>query len=552
MLRTHYVLASLLLFSTLCHADSAAPFETKELCAHTHQIILYGENAPSLTSKELQEVCGLELIGLSLPGKQSVLKKKLYSILEAGPVTVDTIEQMKAAITSFYATNSHPFVLVKVPKQDITDGVIQLRVIESHVGTVSVVGNEWSSTSLLKKFIGIKPGDEIVQSKLLQNLYFINQSSFLQGDVIFAPGQQPYTTDITLAIKERRSVRLYAGVDNTGIESIGRNRWFMGVNWGNAFGLGHTLSYQYTASYNRNQFQGITVQYIAPLTWHHILNIYGGYSKVEPHLNIPSLKNTGWSYQTSLRYDIPLRISDSLSQDIIVGGDFKRTNNTFLFTTNAPQSGTIVNLTQVALEYKGAYIQNSYALNFNGSLFWSPGAWVGDQSNFDYRQLRTGAKHTWVYFRGGLSYLQSLPGRWSFYMLTRGQISTQNLLPSEQYGIGGFDTVRGYEEWQISADTALLGTIEIRSPRLPLIKHWCRSCNDSIQFLAFFDNGWGSNHKAPAPTFKANYIAGVGPGIRYNYSEYLTARLDVGYKLQKKRYYGGGPAMIHFSVVGSY
>lgn len=75
---------------------------------------------------------------------------------------------------------------------------------------------------------------------------------------------------------------------------------------------------------------------------------------------------------------------------------------------------------------------------------------------------------------------------------------------------------------------------------------------DSIQFLAFADYGWGTDHEADIPGFKTNYLAGVGPGIRYAFSEYLTARFDVGYKLKKQAAYGGGPAMIHFSVIGSY
>lgn len=543
---------SFILSLLLCGIALSLEAAPRTLCSQAQGIVLYGESAPHLKTKELSQVRGLQIIDLKLPGPIDPLKKELYAILDAGPITVDTISQLQESIKQYYADYSHPFVVVQIPKQDVTDCVLQMDVIESHVGAVSVVGNEWFSSNLMKTFVGLKPGDEIDQAKLAQNLYFINQDPFVQADLIFAPGTTKYTTDVTIAVKERRSIRLYAGVDNTGIESVGRNRWFMGVNWGNAFGLGHLLSYQYTASFNRDQFEGITAQYQAPLTWHHILNIYGGYSRVHPHLHIPTVRNTGWSWQASLRYQIPLCVSNHLQHDFFVGGDFKRTNNTFEFSDETPTSGRTVNLTQVMAEYKGNYVNNDYALDFDGSLFYSPGSWIPDQSNADYRSLRAGAKHTWVYFRGAFSYFQKMPRDWSFYMLTRGQISSQNLLPSEQYGIGGYDTVRGYEERQLNKDTAVLATIEFRSPRLPVIGSWCSKCKDGIQFLAFADYGWGTNHKADLPTFKANYLAGVGPGIRYFYNSYLTARLDVGYKLRKKSYYNGGPAMVHFSVIGSY
>lgn len=546
-----YLLPILLIQSPILFAD-AAPETSEVLVKQVKGVVLLGPDASLLSQQELSEVEGVQIIDLQLPGSSKKLKKAIAQLLTEPELTTETVNQIQTTIKAFYTDNSHPFVLVQIPKQDITDGVLQIRVIESHVGDVIVVGNDWFSTRVLKQFLGLKTGDEIDQSTLLKNLHFINEDPFLRADVIFAPGTELYTTDLTMAVKERRPLRLYAGVDNTGIKDIGRNRWFMGVNWGNAFGLGHNLSYQYTASFNRHQFQGMTVQYLAPLTWHHLLNIYGGYAEVNPHLGVSHMSNHGWSCQASLRYQIPLPIFQYLEQDIIVGADYKRTNNTFEFSDESPSIGQFVNLTQLTLEYKGNYTGRGYFLTFDTSLFYSPFSWLPDQSNHDFRSLRRGAKHTWIYAMGEFSYLQKLPKSWTFYLLSRGQASSQNLLPSEQYGIGGFATVRGYEERQLNKDFAFLTTVEIRSPHLPVISAGCSSCKDSIQFLGFVDYGWGTDHEAEIPGRKTNYLWGIGPGIRYAYSEYLTARFDVGYKLKKQKFYDGGYAMIHFSIIGSY
>src|SRR6266404_8611692 len=109
-----YLFASLLLCAPLCHADGGSS-QNKINCAVSTKVILYGETAPAMTSNQLKDVCGLTLSGLRLPGSKKKLEKKLFSILNAGPITVDTIEQMKASIRAFYADNAHPFVLVKVP-----------------------------------------------------------------------------------------------------------------------------------------------------------------------------------------------------------------------------------------------------------------------------------------------------------------------------------------------------------------------------------------------------------------------------------------------------
>ncbi len=546
-----YALAVLLTQGTLSFANTASSTEQVTPSILIKGIVLLGPLAPELTAEELKSVRGIKVIGLKVPGSQAKLESSLMEFTKKNTLNVDTIKLIQSRIKGFYEKQEHPFVLIQVPKQDVTGGVLQFRIIESRIGQVTIEGNEWHSTRVLKQFLGVEPGEELDQSKLMQNLNFINQDPFLQADLVYAQGAQDYTTDITLAVKERDQIQLYAGLDNYGVETVGRNRWFMGFNWGNAFGLGHTLAYQYTASWHRKQFQGVTAQYIAPLTWHHILNVYGGFSVVNPHFSFPAAINHGWSAQASVRYQIPLHLSSSLSHNIIVGGDFKRTNNTFEFSDNSPRAGQNVNLTQAVVEYKGSYGQNSYQLDFDGSLFWSPGEWVADQTNHDYESLRRGGSHSWVYFRGALSYLQRLPANWAFYLLSRGQVSSQNLLPSEQYGIGGYDTVRGYEQRTLNKDTAFLTTIEIRSPQISFANHWCKDCVDGLQFLAFLDYGWGTDHKAEIRGHKTDYLLGVGPGIRYAYSTNLTVQFDVGVKLHKK-HFNGGLAMINFSVIGSF
>lgn len=545
---TKYLMAFLLIHSALaCAAPSAPASEQSQPLIAIKAIVLLGPSAPELTPEQLQHMQGVQWIGVDLPGSKQNLQKELEPLLDHHAITIDSVKEIQTKIKDFYKNASHPFVLIQVPPQDVTEGVLQFRILETHVGNVSVEGNSWHSGRVLKQFLGLKKGDEIDTDEIRENLYFINRDPFLQADLIYSQGKEDYTTDVTLAIKERSPIQLYAGVDNTGIESVGRNRWFMGFNWGNAFGLGHQLAYQYTASYNRNQFQAVTVQYIAPLTWHHILNVYGGYSVVNPHFSFPTTRNHGWSCQGSLRYEIPLPMYSHLEHNVIVGGDFKRTNNTFEFSDVSPRASHNVNLTQLLVEYKGSYSQNSFQFDFDGELFFSPGSWLPDQSKHAYQSLRRGGSPTWVYFRGALSYLQRLPANWALYLLSRGQIASNNLLPSEQYGIGGYDTVRGYEQRTLNKDTAFLSTLEVRTPQISIFKKHV----DGLQFLAFVDYGWGTDHTAEIPGFKTNYLLGTGPGIRYVYDTYLTMRFDVGAKLHKK-HFNGGLAMIHFSVIGSF
>ena len=183
-------------------------------------------------------------------------------------------------------------------------------------------------------------------------------------------------------------------------------------------------------------------------------------------------------------------------------------------------------------------------------MFYSPGQWIADQSKQDYGSLRPGASANYVYFRGSFVYLQRLPHAFSLSWLTRGQVSSNPLLPSEQFGIGGYDTVRGYEQREVNKDDALLSSLEMRTPAFPLFKSW--KVANALQFLAFFDFGWGINIDNIPGGQKANYLMGIGPGLRYTIEPYLTARLDWGEKLHKKSEFGGGNSMFYFNLTLSY
>ena len=258
--------------------------------------------------------------------------------------------------------------------------------------------------------------------------------------------------------------------------------------------------------------------------------------------------------QTSARYVAPLKIYPYLEHEITAGGDFKRSNNTFEFTEQFPRIGNNVNLTQLVLGYSGNYERNALRLDFTGNLYWSPGKWLADQTDAAYASLRPGAVNHWVYFRGSFVYLQKLPKSFSLSLLTAGQISSQPLLPSEQFGLGGYDTVRGYEQREVNKDNAILASLEARSPGLQIAKKVKPSSKipDALQFIAFIDYGWGINIDTIPGTDKADYLIGAGPGIRYTLEPYLTLRLDWGIRLHNKKSFEGGWDRLHFNVTASY
>jgi hemolysin activation/secretion protein len=283
-----------------------------------------------------------------------------------------------------------------------------------------------------------------------------------------------------------------------------------------------------------------------------MLLFFGGYSRVHAHVD-DSTRTHGTSGQASMRYTIPLSPSTFLLHEATAGFDFKRSNNTLEFVETVPVIGQEVNLTQFMAAYNLGFERDrgkiSHKVGWDLQLFFSPFSWLPQQSQERFRSLNPLADHIYVYGRSSFNYKLRLPHEISCSLLVLGQLSNQSLLPSEQLGLGGFNTVRGYEERQLNTDDGVLVNFEILSPSFSFLKR--RHLKDGLKCLAFIDYGWGHNKHKDPDVKQSDYLLGVGPGIRYALSRYFAARLDWGIKLHRN-HFPGGWSMVHFSVMGSF
>ena len=153
----------------------------------------------------------------------------------------------------------------------------------------------------------LAPGDPIDASRLQDDLAWLNQNSFRQVSVVAEKSDTPGDTDLVLKTQDQLPLRFYIGNDDTGTPVLSLNRWNLGVNWGDAFGLDQQLSYQLTTSDDfwdhpgHPTFVAHAINYVAPLPWRDKLNIFGSYSQALPLLG-PDLGLIGVSGQASMRY----------------------------------------------------------------------------------------------------------------------------------------------------------------------------------------------------------------------------------------------------------
>jgi hemolysin activation/secretion protein len=437
----------------------------------------------------------------------------------------------------YFRRHDRPVIDVIVPEQDITTGTVQIIILEGKLQRVTVSGNHWASNEEITRGVMLQPGDEIRSSELLDQLDWLNSNSFHTTNVIYHPGDELGTTTLELQTKDRFPVRPYVAYEDDGNASTGFDRYEAGFNWGDAFelGLDQQLNYQYTTSGDGEGLRAHAGSYIIPLPWRNTLTIFGSYTDTQG--SVPPLVDIhGRSYQISGRYVVPLPTYRSAygftyKQSIGAGFDYKYNKDALEFGT-LPAGGTLYDVDQFEIGYDGTEADKYGQTTLDEQCYLSPGNWGGNNNDAAFAGAHSLATSHYIYDTINLGRVTRLPGDWTWVLRATLQYSDANLVPSEQLGFGGYDTVRGYDEREVNADEGYIFSTEFRTPPVSIGELFGHpEIHDQLQFLGFWDYGSANNYRLlPGEPYEIP-LSSLGGGVRYTINTYLSLRFDYGFQL---------------------
>jgi hemolysin activation/secretion protein len=511
--------------------------------------VLVVDDSSKLKTENIDQIKGVQLDGV-----EKDLKAELSSFIADLSLTEEGVKQLCDAISSHYRENQDLRVAVSAPEKDVNAGVVQLVVAPERLGEVKVKDNKFTEADTLKKWVRLGKRDPINEKTLAQDVGWMNTNPFRSVKVGYQAGERDGVTNVDLIVNDKKNWKVFSGVDNTGTNPIGPIRIFAGFNVNNFIFEDHTLNVQYTTADHFKEYRGATIQYTAPLPWRNTLRVFGSYTGTAPNRSDFPQKHRE-SYQASTRYAIPYWFGSNLWIDQItvdVGADFKGTNTNILFEDDAAP-------VEKRLAYVGQFTSSVSAIRARGSnkitalaeIIGSPARMLPHQTEEDFNNLRQGSTPRYAYSRLAITMDQALPADWKVFFQGRGQFSVSNLIPSEQFSLGGYSTVRGYDERVVNGDNAVCGNLELRSPALPVVAIWMPKAGDSLSLLGFVDGGYAWYREVVADTPTAQTLLGAGAGFRYNVASYFTSRFDVGYPLMSVEKDSGKPH-IHFNAILSY
>ena len=456
----------------------------------------------------------------------------LSSYLER-KIPLEDISALSTAINQFYQNKGYLVSFAVIPLQDFNDGVVIIRVVEGKLTDIQVDGNSTLKDKYIKaqlqKSLDSQP---LARTTLESELRLLQQSPHIAGvQAEIRPGLEIGNYTLSLQISESPTTAISLVGDNDLTPTLGdlsvsleaekrslffsrdlaqvRSGWAEGLNqYLVSYGLPlNTNEGMLSVSYQNNQSDIVEEPFDA-------LDISG---EVEQFILL---------YQQPFWRTLNQELNSQLSFDI--------TNvNSFLFgapfslTEGADEGSYRVSALRGGLIWQSRSSKDVLIL---GSQFSLGLDWLGATNNDDLPDSQF-----WLW-RGQGRWVKALDSsrRLQLLVTVNTQLTFDELLPSEQFVLGGIRTVRGYRQNLLLADNGLNASVELRIPLLT------SESLGSFQLTPFFDFGtlWNQNDEQ----LDSNTLASLGLGIRWVLSERWQFNLGYGVPLIPVRRRGDSPS----------
>ena len=435
------------------------------------------------------------------------------------------LTQAAEVLEETYHARGYSAVQVLLPEQDITQGVVRLRVVEPRIGKVVVEGNTVFSTDNVRRSLpSVREGGFPNSLEMARELQLTAEHPTKQTTVMLRAGASEDQVDMNVHVVDDKPWRTFLTLDNTGTGATGYERLGIGYQHANLFDRDHTFTAQYvTSPTNASKVNIYGLGYRIPFyDWHSSLDLVAGYSDVNSGTvqGLFTVAGSGtvagahWNYYPTKWGDVEQKLS--------VGFDYRAFNNQVLFEGQ----GLVPDITvhPVSATYYGVVRSAASELSFNAGL----AANLSGGSNgtaADFQRSRPGATSRYTILHYGFTYLRQLPQGWQARALIGGQYTGNALVAGEQFGLGGADSVRGYMLREVVNDRGYAGQLELYTPELS--SRFGLSDNYKMRLLAFYDSGSVKrNHALPGEAL-GDSIGSVGFGARVGYGKSLSFRLDL-------------------------
>lgn len=438
--------------------------------------------------------------------------ENIASRYEGREISLNDIRAIINEIDGEY--KKHGFLAAKayVPEQDVRDRILKIGLIEGKINKITVRENHSTNENFVRRNIGVETGDRLNVKELQDNILMFNAANDIKARVAMEPGEKFATTDLDVIVEEPERFSLSAFTDNAGQKSTGVYRAGAFASVRSLTGYRDNLNFGGVVSEGSNAF-------------------FASFDIPEPVLN--SRIGFGMDY----------------SDTEIVGGDLEALDVTgnfynYYFYLKRPVYVTesfVNNLNFTASFKNGAsYIgdfrtqkvyTDTLGLSWDSLKLFAGGYFYNQLSATSGVKLIDGERSFWRFNYNG-EFHWAFEENFALNLKAKGQYSSQDFLPSsEQFQVGGVNSVRGYTEGMLVGDKGFAMMNELRYDVKPLIKEadWL----NRAEVYAFFD--FGHAYAKDSNNLKNEneaFVYSAGLGARVGLLDRLEANFTAAFPLK--------------------
>jgi hemolysin activation/secretion protein len=513
---------------------ACAPAEAQEDRPLLRLLVLGANDSPVRAAKS----AGVD--DTAVPALASRRARSVTAAFLGRPIDDALLGDIRDQLATYYSSISRPFVDIAIPAQDVAGGVLRVNIIETKRGRVTVEGNRWFDAKQYTDAIRAPPGGPIDIQSLTGDTEWLNRGADRHATISLRPTDEPAIYDIAINAKDDFPLEVTLAADNTGTRDTGLYRTAIGVDWTNAFWRGDDLGYGFLASPDGFRLVQHAVSYTTYLPWRDTMSLFAA-AVVTRGTTAGSANGSsinGRADIVSWRYALALPSTPDFVQHIYFGYDFKSTN------TNILNGGALIFPTTSELDQ----FPLSYETRRNDSQGWtalamilvgSPGHLTPRNTEAALADQQPGASPSYLYGRISIERLTALPHDATWSARLTGQLSSDNLLSSEQLVLGGAQSIRGFVELAATRDSGAVMQQELRFPPIsPSVLPGLSEAGPVVPF-GFLDAGVGRNHLDLADVRRSWVeMVSVGPGLTWQFVPSAALRFSWGFPLVHNGHFG--------------
>lgn len=434
-------------------------------------------------------------------------------------ITFAELLQARSAVTKKYVDNGYITTGAYIPPQTIKENTVTIQVVEGRISEIEINGTGHLQSSYIRRRLQKATEKPINQDQLLESLQMLLLDPLVKNiSAELLAGTDPGTNLLSVDVEPANPWQIQANINNERSPSVGSFGQEAQIINRNLTGNGDRLELNYTRTDGSNNIDAI---YSIPINARNsTIRLRASLEKgkiIEEPFEPLDIEAETQTYE--LTFEQP--VLETPKQEFLIGLSASHERSfTYLLDESFPLSVAasdqgVTKITTASFFQKWTQRGEEYIFaarsEFRFGLDWLDAT--------DNENLPDSEFFTW---HAQVQWLRSLGEDALFLMRSDIQLATDSLLSLEQFGLGGFNSVRGYREDTLLTDSGVLVSTEVQ---LPVVRF---SESSVLQVVPFFDIGTGWNVRADNPD--PDTLVGTGLGLRWE-SNAIVARVDWGIPL---------------------